>query len=626
MTKASWLPAVLCAALCTALAVGVSPAQSAPSPSSSAAPVAVTRVAATVDPRTRITLFAGLPRDSLRLARRARAVSTPGSVDFRRFGTLRHVGNAYGANADAIRELRAKTETLGISVDVDPTRIFARLTATVATWERVLGVDVTYTPAPKGSAGGESGPYPYATYYFLSRSTGELVATPASLAPVVQEFIPAATVYDPAQDIPGPAPLPPQPRTLLPIDDTTPRPWPSNEGFPIGPACDAPAVTERQLYTPRQTRDAYGTAQVLKEGTPGASARVAIVSLGGGFSDADLAEFADCFGVAKPRIAVRLGTGVPREIVSDSPETHLDLQTVMGALADARRIDLMQEVNDDYSIGMLNGFAEALDRNGRATESPDAVSLSYDGCELEMTDAFQDGVSGLPTLPLLEDVFAMSGLVGTSIFIASGDAGSSLCQIIGYFSTAKGTVSYPGSTPWATIVGGTRLRLGEGNVRTREVAWNDVVYGLDAAGTGGYASLFGKPWYQPGTFGSNRRTVPDVAALAAVFPGWPLWYAGEVQSIGGTSGSSPFTAANVALLSARERAHGRPGIGFANPWLYSLGSGAFYDVRVGNNQVPVTVPGQFVNVPACCQAIEGFDLVSGLGAPRFERLLAALGG
>lgn len=621
MTKVS----VMTVTLCAALVAGVSPVRAVEPPPQ---PRLATEVQpnAAVDPSTRITLFAGLPRDSRRLAHRAREVSTPGSASFRDFGTLKRVGRDYGAAPSATKALKVRAEGLGISVNVDPTRIFARLTATVGTWEKVLGVEVTYTPAPRGSAGGESGPYPYATYLFVNPSTGNLVATPESLSAVVEEFVPAATVYDPEQDIPGPAPLPPQPRTLLPIDDTSPRPWPSNEGSPLGPACDAPAVTERELYTPRQTRDAYGTTQVLREGASGASARVAIVSLGGGFSEADLADFADCFGVAKPRIAVRLGTGVPREIVSDSPETHLDLQTVMGVLSDARRIDLMQEVNDEYSVGMLDGFARALNRNGRATSSPDSVSLSYDGCELEMTDEVQDGVSGLPTLPLLEDVFAMSGLVGTALFIASGDAGSSLCQIIGYFSTGRGTVSYPGSTPWATIVGGTRLRLGEGNARTREVAWNDVVYGLDGAGTGGYSSLFSRPWYQPGTFASNRRTVPDVAALAAVFPGWPLWYDGAVQSIGGTSGSSPFTAANIALLSAWERAHGRSPIGFANPWLYSQGSGAFYDVRVGNNQVPVTVPGEFINVPACCQATEGFDLVSGLGAPRFERLLAALDG
>ena len=612
---------LIVAAVVLAFVPGVLPAQAAPLPDHAGSTLVAS---AKPDPSTRITLFAGLPRNSERLAHRARAVSTPGSASFRDIHTLKEVGRSYGASATVVSALKSTADRLGISVQVDPTRLFARLTATVSTWEKVLGVDVTYTPAPKGSAGGESGPYPYATYYFINAKTGHLVATPKSLARVVEEFIPAATLYDPGQDIPGPAPLPPQPRAILPIDDTTPEPWPSNEGSPIGPACNEQAIVDRELFTPRQTRDAYGTSEVLKKGARGAAARVTIVSLGGGFAPKDLAVFADCFGVANPTIQVRLGTGVPREIVSDSGETHLDLQTVMGVLADARRIDLMQEVNDEYNIGMIDGFARALDRNGKATVSPDAVSLSYDGCEINMLQDYQDGVSGMPTIPLLEDVFAMSGLVGTSLFIASGDAGSSLCQIIGDYGTAKGTVSYPGSSPWVTIVGGTRLRLGAGNVRKQEVVWNDVQYGINAAGTGGYSLLFDKPWYQPGAFSSDRRTVPDVAALAAVFPGWPMSYDGEILSIGGTSGSSPFTAANIALLSARERTKGRPPIGFANPWLYARGKGAFYDVRAGGNQIAITVPGEFVNIPGCCQAVKGFDLVSGLGVPRFERLLAAL--
>lgn len=576
---------------------------------------------ATPDPAMRITLFAGLPRDSERLAARARAVSTPGSSAYRDIATLRDVGRAYGGSARAVERLRSTAESLGISVEIDPTRLFARLTAPVATWERVLGVGVTYTPAPKGSASGESGPQPYATYDFIDAATGLLVATPKSLAAVVEEFIPAATMYDPRQDIPGPIPLTPASRSILPIDDTTPDPWPVNKGSPLGRACDVPAVTGRQLYTPRQTRDVYGTSQVLRKGARGSDARVTIVSLGGGFEQTEITAFADCFGVADPAIKVSLGTGVPSTIVSASPETHLDLQTVMGALADARRIDLVQAVNDDYDVGMIDGFARALDRDGKATTSPDAVSLSYDGCELNYTQDFQDGVQGFPAMPLLEDVFAMSGLVGTSVFIASGDAGSSLCQIIGDYGTQQATVSYPGSSPWVTVVGGTRLRLGQGNARKDEVTWNDVRYGLAGAGTGGYSKFFDRPWYQPGVFARDQRTVPDVAVLAAVYPGWPLSYAGVIQSIGGTSGSSPFTAANIALLSARERARGRPPIGFANPWLYAQAAGSFYDIRAGDNQVPVIVPGEFVNVPACCQATRGFDLVSGLGAPRFERLL-----
>jgi subtilase family serine protease len=617
MTKVPLIAVVLS----IALAGGAAPVEAVPLPLRPSQVDSPRDASARVDGSTRITLLAGIPRDSDRLAKRARAVSTPASEAYRDFGTLKETGRAYGGSSKSVSRLRSTADRLGISVEVDPTRIFARLTATVATWERVLGVGVTYTPAPKGSASGESGPLPYATYYFLDAGTGNLVATPKALARVVEEFIPAATVYDPEQDIPGPAPLDLAARSILPIDDTTPDPWPSNNGSPLGPACDAPAVSERQLFTPRQTRDAYGTSEVLRKGASGSAARVTIVSLGGGFAESDVTKFADCFGVSNPAIKVTLGTGVPREIVSASPETHLDLQTVMGALADARRIDLVQAVNDDYDVGTIDGFARALDRNGKATSSPDAVSLSYDGCELNYLQDFQDGVTGYPAMPLLEDVFAMAGLVGTALFIAAGDAGSSLCQIIGDYGTTAATVSYPGSSPWVTVVGGTRLRLGEGNARKVEVTWNDVRYGVLAAGTGGYSRFFDRPWYQPGVFSADQRTVPDVAALAAVYPGWPLAYGGEIQSVGGTSGSSPFTAANIALLSARERARGRPAIGFANPWLYSQGAGAFYDIRDGDNQVPVTVPGEFVNVPACCQATRGFDLVSGLGAPRFEQLL-----
>lgn len=620
----------IAAALPVALVLGAAPAQAAPAPvhvtSVGRGPTVTHGAAIRADGSTRITLFAGLPRDSQRLARRARAVSSPGSKAFRAHDTLRDIGREYGAPTSAVSALMSVAKELGITVRVDPTRLFARLTATVSTWEEILGVEVSYTPAPKGSAASERGPFPYATYYFVDPQTNNLVAIPSSLASVVRELIPAATVYDVAQDIPGPAPLPVAARAILPIDDTVPDPMPVNEGSPLGPACDVPAVAARQLYTPRQTRDVYGTTEVLAKGARGSTARVTIVSLGGGFATADLRSYAECFRVAAPKVVVTTGTGVPAEIVSFSAETHLDLQTAMGVLVDAQRIDLVQAVNDELNLGMLDGFSRALNRDGKATASPDTVSLSYGGCELQVAAEVQDGADGLPTVPLLEDVFAMAGLVGTSLFIASGDTGSSLCQAAGDYGEARATVSYPGSSPWVTVVGGTRLRLGAGNARVDEVAWNDVRFGLPGAGTGGYSAFFARPWYQPGVFPRDRRAVPDVAVLAAVYPGWALAYDGTILSIGGTSGSSPFTAANVALLAARERARGRSPLGFANPWLYSRGPQAFYDVTSGDNQVPVTVPGEFVNVPGCCQAVRGFDTVSGLGAPRFERLLAALGG
>ena len=108
--------------------------------------------------------------------------------------------------------------------------------------------------------------------------------------------------------------------------------------------------------------------------------------------------------------------------------------------------------------------------------------------------------------------------------------------------------------------------------------------------------------------------VPDFALLADIQPGWPVVLNGQVQSIGGTSGSTPFAAATLAILSARERLAGRPRVGFINPWLYQLYKqhpDLFYDVVSGNNDV---------NGVGCCTATKGFDEVSGLGVPNLAEI------
>ena len=105
--------------------------------------------------------------------------------------------------------------------------------------------------------------------------------------------------------------------------------------------------------------------------------------------------------------------------------------------------------------------------------------------------------------------------------------------------------------------------------------------------------------------------VPDFALLADIEPGWPVMLGGQMKSIGGTSGSTPFAAATLAILSARERLAGRPRVGFINPWLYQLYSqhpDYFYDVVSGTNDL---------NRVGCCIATKGFDAASGLGVPNF---------
>jgi len=200
--------------------------------------------------------------------------------------------------------------------------------------------------------------------------------------------------------------------------------------------------------------------------------------------------------------------------------------------------------------------------------------------------------------------------VGSSVFVAAGDWGSTTCG-----NNVKGTSqSFAASAPWATAVGGTRLMLNAANQRADEVVWNDQAYGVAAAGGGGVSKVFKRPWYQNAVTTSPMRVVPDFAALADITPGWPLMLNGHMQSIGGTSGSSPFAMAKLALLSASERLAGRPRVGFVNPWFYQLYQQhpeLFYDVVSGSNDL---------NGVGCCTAAKGFDDASGLGVPNFAEI------
>lgn len=60
-------------------------------------------------------------------------------------------------------------------------------------------------------------------------------------------------------------------------------------------------------------------------------------------------------------------------------------------------------------------------------------------------------------------------------------------------------------------------------------------------------------------------------------------------------------------------------LGFLNPWLYN-NADAFTDVTKGTNAI-----GRFTNAPLAygfnCTA--GWDAATGLGTPRFDKLLAA---
>jgi len=239
---------------------------------------------------------------------------------------------------------------------------------------------------------------------------------------------------------------------------------------------------------------------------------------------------------------------------------------------------------------------------------PDYGSISYAQC------AVQESLGNLRLIQAIARVVILGEIVGSSVFAAAGDWGSTTCA-----NAVKGTSqAFAASGTWVTAVGGTRLILNSRNQRAHEVAWNDRAYGIIASGGGGVSKVFKRPFYQNGVTNSPMRVVPDFAFLADIQPGWPVMLNGQIESIGGTSGSAPFAASQLALLSARQRLAGKPRVGFINPWFYQLYKqhpDLFYDVVSGGNDL---------NRVGCCTATKGFDDVSGLGVPNLAEIVRYL--
>ena len=86
---------------------------------------------------------------------------------------------------------------------------------------------------------------------------------------------------------------------------------------------------------------------------------------------------------------------------------------------------------------------------------------------------------------------------------------------------------------------------------------------------------------------------------------------GQEREYGGTSWSSPTWAGFCALLNDARARQGLAPLGLANPKLYPLlGTNSFRDIAAGGNGV--------------YNAGVGYDLVTGIGVPDFDVLLAAL--
>merc|ERR1711862_40742 len=128
-----------------------------------------------------------------------------------------------------------------------------------------------------------------------------------------------------------------------------------------------------------------------------------------------------------------------------------------------------------------------------------------------------------------------------------------------------------GSSPWVTSVGSTRFI--KQSVTQPEMATDQFGSG------GGFSKDFdafkaqqsavahylkvAKDLPPAGAFPPTGRATPDVSALGE---GFQVIAVGEVQSVGGTSASTPTFASLVGLLNEARIKAGKPAMGYLNPF------------------------------------------------------------
>lgn len=507
----------------------------------------------------------GLTRDDAAAAEALRAGSDPASPTYRQHLDVAAVRERFGASARTRSAVRTWFTRRGFRVAFDRAGIVATVTAPASTWQRRFGAL-------------EAEPHDD-----LRDLPGTLIVpkkgytVPKALRRHVAE---ADWVF--------------QTSRILRISPANRAGEPANAGTWVG-GCPAAEMGTRN-YALGQIGAAYGMA------APTAPLAIGIVSYTEGITTRNLRAAEGCFDWPKGTLRVVMAPGqtkvAPTDDVNDFSEPQLDAQVVRGLAPDATIVNYQ---------GFAGSFYPPLLRVFGDARRPSVLSISYGICE-----QFVDRKVDRP----LFDAFAVRlGLVGTTVLTASGDSGAS-CGV------GRG-VSWPASSPYLTTVGGTRLVVNAANQRTDEVAWNDFQWlsPSDAGGAsgGGLSRLYAKPWWQtaPNAAGYAKRAIPDVAAHASRFPGFPVvtrTKAGRLKYTvnSGTSAATPLVAVQLALMNQRLAAAGQPRVGFASPFLYALPATAFRDITVGDNSVPAD-PQQGSKAVLGYDATPGYDLVTGLG-------------
>ncbi|WP_016921460.1 S53 family peptidase, partial [Methylocystis parvus] len=268
-------------------------------------------------------------------------------------------------------------------------------------------------------------------------------------------------------------------------------------------------------------------------------------------------------GVGPVTIVVSPEWGPPNaqdgpESLKPDGETMMDLK-LTGAVAPGVTL-VVYGVAQEYGYSSDPWVDALIVALTNETHPCDVMSISLGGPE--STWSRQTALS-------VDFLFALAGLLGVTVCVASGDFGAP--GNVDHGGAYTRNCAFPASSPFCLACGGTELVLTQQDDRRilkGEVAWNEMTaIGQKRATGGGISMLFPVPDFQqavtlPAPLNERQtsgRGLPDVASNAAGDSRYDVGY--------GTSAAAPMWAALMALFI--EENGGQP-IGYLNPLLYDL--------------------------------------------------------
>ncbi|KAF7290075.1 Tripeptidyl peptidase A [Mycena chlorophos] len=270
------------------------------------------------------------------------------------------------------------------------------------------------------------------------------------------------------------------------------------------------------------------------------------------------------------------------------------------------------ENQDGEQPGRNEPYLEFIDTIMAMDDPPTVITTSYGDDEQTVPRDYADAVC---------QGFAKLGARGISVLFSTGDSGLGSFDIEDCIANTGDNATtflpdFPATCPYVTTVG---------MVDGVSVATMSASIGSGA----GFSNYYSRPAYQNAVvsaylsgpanaretaqqksmYNASGRAYPDLVSIGGA-PFFDYYY--SVWDIGGgTSVSVPTASSIIALLNDWRIKHGKPTMGFLNPFLYGVGSAGMVDMTAGW-------------VEGCEQpgfnATTGWDPATGLGLFDFGKL------